>query len=92
MVEKIISTNNMNKSSLSDFTKSQLINLLLKQNAEIKVLLQQCTNPQPTNDQKTVPKPRTTKPIPVPRKSVKQIVMILTTSRNDKKSINSTQL
>ena len=64
----------MNKSSLSDFTKSQLINLLLKQNAEIKVLLQQCTNPQPTNDQKPVPKPRTTKPIPVPRKSVKQMV------------------
>ena len=52
----------MNKSSLNNFTKSQLINLLLKQNAEIKALLQQNT------------KPKTEKPIPLPRKSVKQMV------------------
>ena len=56
----------MNKSSLNNFTKSQLINLLLKQNAEIKVLLEQNAKP--------IPKPRTTKPIPAPRKSVKQMV------------------
>ena len=56
----------MSKSSLSDLTKSQLINLLLKQNAEIKVLLEQNAEP--------IPKPRTTKPIPAPRKSVKQMV------------------
>ena len=39
---------------------------MLKQTAEIKVLLEQ--NAKPT------PKPRTTKPIPAPRKSVKQMV------------------
>ena len=65
-MKKIISHNNMNKCSLSDLTKSQLINLLLKQNAEIKVLLEQNAKP--------IPKPRTTKPIPAPRKSVKQMV------------------
>ena len=65
-MKKIISHNNMNKSSLSDLTKSQLINLLLKQNAEIKVLLEQNAKP--------IPKPRTTKPIPTPPKSVKQMV------------------
>ena len=59
-MENIISTYYMymNKSSLNNFTKSQLINLLLKQNAEIKVLLEQTTKP--------IPKPRTTKPIPAP--------------------------
>ena len=56
----------MNKSSLHNLTKSQLINLILKQNAEIKVLLEQNAKP--------IPKPRTTKPIPAPRKSVKQMV------------------
>ena len=39
-MEKIISTNNMNKTALMKQTKSQLINLLLKQNIEIKKLLQ----------------------------------------------------
>ena len=34
MTEKIISTNNMNKLGLSKLTKSQLINLLLKQNVK----------------------------------------------------------
>ena len=74
MYKKFISTDYMNESSLHNLTKSQLINLLLKQNAEIKVLLQQNTNPQPTNDFKPIPKPRTKKPIPTPRKSVKQMV------------------
>ena len=46
----------MNKSNLKNLTKTQLINLILKQN------------------DKPIPKPRTTKPIPVPRKSVKQMV------------------
>ena len=56
----------MNKSDLKNLTKTQLINLILKQNNEIKVSQQQNAKP--------IPKPRTTKPIPVPRKSVKQMV------------------
>ena len=51
-MEKIISTNYMNKTSLEKLTKSQLINLLLQQNM----------------------KPQQRKPIPTPRKSVKQMV------------------
>ena len=58
MYKKIISTNYMNESSLHNLTKSQLINLLLKQNAEMKVLLQQSN----------------LKPVPFPRKNVKQMV------------------
>ena len=38
MTEKIISTNSMNKQDLSNLTKSQLINLLLKQNNKIQLL------------------------------------------------------
>ena len=56
----------MNKSDLKNLTKNQLINLILKQNNEIKVSQQQNAKP--------IPKPRTTKPIPLPRKSVKQMV------------------
>ena len=56
----------MNKSDLKNLTKTQLINLILKQNNEIKVSQQQNAKP--------IPKPRTTKPIPIPRKSVKQMV------------------
>ena len=70
MTEKIISTNNMNKGDLKNLTKSKLINLLLKQNAEIKMLLQQNVKQQPRNDDNVKP----TKPIPAPRKSVKQMV------------------
>ena len=66
MTEKIISINIMNKGDLKNLTKTQLINLILKQNNEIKVSQQQNAKP--------IPKPRTTKPIPVPRKSVKQMV------------------
>ena len=70
MTEKIISTNNMSNSDLSKLTKSQLINLLLKQNAEIKLLLQQNVKQQPKNDDNVKPR----RPIPTPRKSVKQMV------------------
>ena len=70
-MQKILSTNNMNKRTLLKQTKSQLINLLLKQNVEIKLLLQQNMKPQPKNDDNIKPIP---KPIPLPRKSVKQMV------------------
>ena len=66
MTEKIISTNSMNNHELKNLTKSQLINLLLKQNAEIKAL-------QQANQQQQQPTP-IQKPIPTPRKSVKQMV------------------
>ena len=69
-MEKIISTNNMDKRTLLKQTKSQLINLLLKQNAEIKKLLQKNMKPQPKNDDNIKPR----RPIPTPRKSVKQMV------------------
>ena len=69
-MEKIISTNNMDKSTLLKKTKSQLINLLLKQNMEIKKLLQKNMKPQPKNDDNIKPR----RPIPTPRKSVKQMV------------------
>ena len=69
-MEKIISTNNMNKITLSKQTKSQLINLLLKQNIEIKKLLLKNIKLQPKNDDNIKPR----RPIPTPRKSVKQMV------------------
>ena len=55
----------MNIRDLKNLTKSQLILLLIKQNLEIKKLLQTNQQQQLTNDQK---------PIPAPRKSVKQMV------------------
>ena len=70
MTEKIISTYHMNKRTLLNKTKSQLINLLLKQNAEIKLLLQKNMKQQPKNDDNVKPR----RPIPTPRKSVKQMV------------------
>ena len=67
----------MNTSSLHNFTKSQLINLLLKQNFEIKKLLQKNMKLQPKNNN-IIPPPSEFKddykPIPTPRKSVKQMV------------------
>ena len=69
-MKNIISTNNMDKRTLLKQTKSQLINLLLKQNAEIKKLLQKNMKPQPKNDDNIKPM----RPIPTPRKSVKQMV------------------
>ena len=79
-MKKIISTNNMDKRTLLKQTKSQLINLLLKQcveikkllkqNVEIKKLSQKNIKPQPKNDDNIKPR----RPIPTPRKSVKQMV------------------
>ena len=69
-MEKIISTNNMDKSTLKKQSKSQLINLLLKQNLEIKKLLLKNMKLQPKNNDNVKPR----KPIPTPRKSVKQMV------------------
>ena len=76
-MKKIISTDNMNKRTLSQQTKSQLINLLLKQNMEIKKLLQKNMKPQPKNDNIIHPPLEFRddyKPIPKPRKKVKQMV------------------
>ena len=69
-MKNIISTNNMNKRDLSKLTKSQLINLLFKQNMEIKKLLLKNVKQQPKNDDNVKPRG----PIPTPRKSVKQMV------------------
>ena len=67
MTEKIIYTNSinkytnsMNKQDLSNLTKQQLIKLLLKQNDKIKMLFKKVNQMQ--------------KPIPAPRKNVKQMV------------------
>ena len=59
-MENIISTNSMNKGDLKNLTKTQLINLILKQNNEIKVLQQQ-------NEKQKIEEP-------TPPKSVKQMV------------------
>ena len=68
-MKNIISTNNMDKRTLSKLTKSQLINLLFKQNMEIKKLLLKNVKQQPKNDDNVKPR----RPIPTPRKSVKQM-------------------
>ena len=60
--QKIISTNYMNKSDLKKLSKSQLIQMLLKQDLEMKKF--KLRNIKQNND----------KPIPAPRKSVKQMV------------------
>ena len=76
-MEKIISTNNMDKRTLLKKTKSQLINLLLKQNIEIKKLLQQNVKQQPNNNNIIIPPSEFKddyKPVPLPRKNVKQMV------------------
>ena len=89
MTEKIISTYHMNKRTLLNKTKSQLINLLLKQNAEIKLLLQKNMKQQTKNDNtihpplefrddyKPVPLPRTKKPVPAPRTKIEQLAEAL---------------
>ena len=59
-MRKIISTHNMKESSLKKLSKSQLINLLLQQNMKL----------QPKNDDNVKPR----RPVPTPRKSVKQMV------------------
>ena len=60
----------MDKNSLEKISKSQLINMLLQQNAQINMLIQQNAAQQP----RPVPMPRTKKPVPTPRKSVKHMV------------------
>ena len=84
-MEKIISTNNMNTRALNDLTKDQLINLLIKQNLEIKKLLQQQPIPAPRKSVKQMvkdyeeniiqptPKPRTKKPTPLLRTKIEQV-------------------
>ena len=60
----------MDKNSLEKISKSQLINMLLQQNAQINTLIQQNAAQQ----LRPVPMPRTKKPVPTPHKSVKQMV------------------
>ena len=59
-MENLISTNNMNKRDFKHLDKSQLINLLIKQNLEIQKLLQQNMQQQP------IPTPITKKTNPSP--------------------------
>ena len=77
-MKKIISTNNMNTRSLSKLTKSQLISLLMKKNLEIKKLLLNNMKQQPTNEDNIIQPPLEFrddhKPVPAPRKNVKQMV------------------
>ena len=75
-MEKIISTNNMDKNTLKKQSKSKLINLLLQQKKQmkllfqkIKLLSQQNVKQHFKNDNDYKPR----KPIPTPRKSVKQM-------------------
>ena len=56
---------NMNNSDLKKLSKSELIKLLLKQNARKPIKIE-------IMDDKPVPKPR--RPVPTPRKSVKDMV------------------
>ena len=55
----------MNKASLKKLSKSELINLLLKQHKPKNIIV---------DDTKPVPTPRTYKLVPAPRKSVKDMV------------------
>ena len=63
MENKLDFINNMNKDDLSKLSKSQLIQLLLKQNLEVTKLLQKNVQQQPKNNNNQ-------KPIPAPRNSV----------------------
>ena len=62
-MEKIISTNYMNKSDLKKLSKSQLIQLLLKQDLEMKMF--ESRNIKQNNNNII---------LPPPRKSVKEMV------------------
>ena len=55
----------MDKASLKKLSKSELINFLLKQHKPKNIIV---------DDTKPVPTPRTYKPVPAPRKSVKDMV------------------
>ena len=82
-MEKIISTNNMNESSLKKLTKSQLIKLLLQQNAELqsrkpipaprKSVKQMVQDYEDNIIQPPIPKPRTKKPTPLPRTKIEEV-------------------
>ena len=63
MTGKIIYTNIMNKQDLSNLTKTQLINLLLKQNTKMQ-LLKHKLNTECKNDNNIKP----SRPVPAPRK------------------------
>ena len=65
MMSKISNLINMDKASLKKLSKSELINLLLKQHKPKNIIV---------DDTKPVPTPRTYKPVPAPRKSVKDMV------------------
>ena len=65
MVSKKSNLINMNNSDLKKLSKSELIKLLLKQNARKHIKIE-------IMDDKPVPKPR--RPVPTPRKSVKDMV------------------
>ena len=79
MMSKISNLIHMDKASLEKLSKSELINLLLKQHKPKNIIVDD-TKPVPTpRTYKPVPTPRTYKPVPVqkrpiptPRKSVKR--------------------
>ena len=82
-MEKIISTNNMNESSLKKLSKPQLIKLLLQQNAELqsikpipaprKSVKQMVQDYEDNIIQPPIPKPRTKKPTPLPRTKIEEV-------------------
>ena len=82
-MEKIISTNNMNESSLKKLSKPQLIKLLLQQNAELqsikpipaprKSVKQMVQDYEDNIIQPPVPAPRTKKPTPLPRTKIEEV-------------------
>ena len=63
-MSKISNLINMNKASLKKLSKSELINLLLKQEKKPKIIIVDDTKPVPARK----------RPIPTPRKSVKDMV------------------
>ena len=68
---------NMNTRALNDLTKDQLINLVLEQKQKIKVLFQKIEKQKLNNDDVIKPPLKfrdNYKPVPTPRKSVKQMV------------------
>ena len=64
MMSEISNLINMNKASLKKLSKSELINLLLKQEKKPKIIIEDDTKPVPARK----------RPIPTPRKSVKDMV------------------
>ena len=76
-MKKIMSIYNMNTRALNDLTKDQLINLVLEQKQKIKVLFQKIEKQKLNNDDHDVIQPPSEfrdKPVPTPRKNVKQMV------------------